>query len=112
MHDEDFKQVIIKTIQSLPQDIALKLSNIEVTVEEQRPVQMTIQKPYNGLRRWKNFISCELPTKITIYKLPLLSTSGTLDEARGRIKDALIREISIHFGVSEVKLRKVPSAIG
>ena len=107
MQDEEIKTVVTQTIESLPQRVKDELKDVEVIIEERAPIRMTIEAQYSHKPQPMRFIEFALPDKIKIYKIPLLRTAGTLEEARGHIKDALFKEISNYFGISEMELRSI-----
>ena len=69
----DFQQVIQETVDSLPDDLRKRISNLELLVEDEPPAGQPLLGLYQGVpltRRTTNY-SGALPDKISIYRRPL-----------------------------------------
>ena len=56
---------------------------------------------YQATPETEKFAAFELPNRITVYKMPLLSISRTLEEARGKLRDLTLHELAYYFDISD-----------
>jgi predicted Zn-dependent protease with MMP-like domain len=106
MDDQQLEQIIKKTIALLPEEYSSKLTTLQVIIEKQ-PLMHTsphLVGRYHATPETEKFAVFELPNKITIYKMPLLRVSQTLDEARGKVKDLVLHELAYYFDISDEQL--------
>ena len=119
MSDEDFENLISEALLSLPREFAEKLENVSIASEawpdpnQLRKVgfgsQGMLLGLYEGIPHTKRAhygIGGALPDKITIFKIPLLSVSHSIDHLKENIRDTVMHEIGHHFGMSEEQIRK------
>jgi predicted Zn-dependent protease with MMP-like domain len=126
MDDEEFKEIIEKAVDSLPQEFKDKIENVAIVVadwpnpEQQRLIFKQgrgglILGLYQGIPKTKreNYgVGPTLPDKITIFKIPLLSISSNFEEAVNNIKDTVIHEIAHHFGMTDEDIMRAKSRKG
>ena len=106
MDDQQIQSIIKETLALLPQEYSAKLTNLQIIVEKQ-PLMHThphLVGRYKATPESEKFAAFELPDKITIYKMPLLRISQTLDDARGKIKDLVLHELAYYFDISDDQL--------
>ena len=107
-----------QALESLPQEYAKKLDNVDVVVEAWPSAQqlrqsrvgsgMTLYGLYQGVPRTKRgqYFGV-LPDKITIFAGPILQSFGTAGEAvKDQVRRTVIHEIGHHFGMSEEDIRR------
>jgi predicted Zn-dependent protease with MMP-like domain len=71
--DSSFERLVAEALDSLPDDLRSRLSNVELVVEDEPPAGQPLLGLYQGVpltRRGINY-SGALPDKITIYRGPL-----------------------------------------
>ena len=116
MEDKDFEELVSQTLDSLPQEFLEKLENLNVTIAGwPRPAQIRGKRGlllglYEGVpqtRRGRYGIGGVLPDKITIFKIPILMISKSLEDIRENVRDTVIHEIAHHFGISDDALRMI-----
>jgi predicted Zn-dependent protease with MMP-like domain len=112
MHEEgpDFQRVIDETLESLPNDLRERISNLEILVEEEPPPGQHLLGLYQGVpltRRSSNYNGA-LPDKITIYRGPLERHYGH-DPALliAQIRHVTLHEVAHHFGISDERLVEI-----
>ena len=111
MTDEEFEQIIRKTIESLPKEFLSQLDNVEIVIADQPP-NPSLLGLYRGIPKTsRGFGYFALPDKITIYKQPLLQISRTEEEAKKNIRNTVLHEIGHHFGLSDQELYKLKKII-
>jgi predicted Zn-dependent protease with MMP-like domain len=105
--DGAFERAVQEAIDSLPPELADRLSNLAVTVEDEPPAGERLLGLYQGvpLTRRGVYYGGVLPDKITIYRRPLERLYGG-DPARLRveIRRVVLHEIAHHFGISDARL--------
>ena len=117
MNLEEFEALVARALESLPQEFAKKLDNVDVVVEAWPSAQqlrqsrvgsgMTLYGLYQGVPRTKRGLYFGvLPDKITIFAGPILSTFGfNHDAVKDQVRRTVIHEIGHHFGMSEEDIR-------
>ena len=110
MEDKDFEELVSQALDSLSQEFLEKLENLNVTIADwPMPDQIRgrgglLLGLYEGVpqtRRGRYGIGGVLPDKITIFKIPILMISRSLEDIRENVRDTVIHEIAHHFGFSE-----------
>ena len=109
MHAEgpDFQRVIQETLDSLPDDLRKRISNLELLVEDEPPAGQPLLGLYQGVpltRRTTNY-SGALPDKISIYRGPLVRLYGhDPDLLSSQIRRVVLHEVAHHFGIDDSRL--------
>ena len=120
MDDIEFNRLVEKAIEDLPKEFSEKLENVSIIIQDYPTISQinNLMKRgehgmllglYEGVpqtRRGNYGIGGSLPDKISIFKIPLLMISKTLEEVEKNVKDTVIHEIGHHFGMSESEIRK------
>ena len=110
MEDKDFEELVSQALDSLSQEFLEKLENLNVTIADwPTPDQIRgrgglLLGLYEGVpqtRRGRYGIGGVLPDKITIFKIPILMISRSVEDIRENVRDTVIHEIAHHFGFSE-----------
>ena len=110
MEDKDFEELVSQALDYLPQEFLEKLENLNVTIADwPTPGQIggrggLLLGLYEGVpqtRRGRYGIGGVLPDKITIFKIPILMISRSVEDIRENVRDTVIHEIAHHFGFSE-----------
>ncbi len=105
MTDEEFEQIVRQAIQSLPKEFLTQLDNVEIVIEDE--LNSSLLGLYRGVPKTNRYSYSSLPDKITIYKMPLLRISHSVEEAKDNIKNTVLHEIGHHFGLSDEELYKI-----
>ena len=116
---EDFEQVVIGAIETLPPDFKDKLDNVEVMVEEW-PDPNTLRLAgvrhrsyllgfYHGVPQTHRsaHYGLVLPDKISIYRQPILMRCSSDEDIRKMASHVVRHEIAHHFGISDDRLREL-----
>ena len=101
------EQVIQDALDSLPAELAGRLSNVEIVVEDEPPPGQRLLGLYQGvpLTRRGSGYSGALPDKITIYRGPLERLYGHDPELLdAQTRHVVLHEIAHHFGISDERL--------
>jgi predicted Zn-dependent protease with MMP-like domain len=119
MNRQEFEQLVIEALDSLPPDIARMLDNVEVTVAGWpspatlrnaglRPGQ-TLFGLYEGIPQTQrtSHYGLVLPDKITIFQGPIERIRRTPEGIREQVRKTVIHELAHHFGISDDRLREL-----
>jgi predicted Zn-dependent protease with MMP-like domain len=112
---ERFSQMVQDALDSVPEDLAAKMDNVAVFVEETgpRPTILGLYQGYPLTRRSRGYGMgtasgrAYLPDRIFIYRQPILSHCHTEEEVARRVRVVVIHEIAHHFGIGEARLREL-----
>jgi predicted Zn-dependent protease with MMP-like domain len=108
--DEEFEEVVMEALESLPPELAARLENVAVLVADEAPGHPTRLGYYEGVphtRRGTGYAGV-LPDRITIYRGTLERLYGSDPERlRERIRHVVLHEVAHHFGISDERLREI-----
>lgn len=117
LSDEEFNQMLLEAIESLPEEFKKKLDNVEIVVEQSPPPEILRRFPRNHLllglyqgiphKRRTSHYGLVLPDKISIYKLNIEMISESKDDIREKIRRTLLHEIGHHFSLTDKDLRSL-----
>ncbi|MEO0102134.1 MAG: metallopeptidase family protein [candidate division WOR-3 bacterium] len=116
MSREQFEELVLEALKSLPPFFQKKMENVEIVIEEFAPPY--IQKRlgihpyalfglYQGvpLKKRGSFYGNVLPDKITIFQRPIELAAGNEEAIKELVKKVVMHEIAHHFGFDEKELR-------
>jgi predicted Zn-dependent protease with MMP-like domain len=94
-----FDAHVRRALDSLPQEIARRLENVAVVVEDEHPDDPDLlglfqEDPY-------------LPAKVTIYRLPLEESFHDPAELEREIRITVLHELAHYFGIDERRLEEL-----
>jgi predicted Zn-dependent protease with MMP-like domain len=114
-----FEELVRLALDELPPEIAERLDNVDITVEEWPTVQQLSSAGiperhmllglYQGVpltRRTQGYNMLP-PDRVTIFQRPLESISRDEDDLVLRVRDTVVHEIAHHFGISDPRLREI-----
>ena len=90
---------------SLPPDLRAAIQNIEISVEDEHPVEPDLYGLYEGVPLpergdWAGV----LPDRIRIFRLPLVESFPDPAELDAEIRITVLHELAHHFGLDEDRL--------
>lgn len=97
---DPFEHHVRRALDALPPELAAKLENVAVVVEDENPDDPDLlglfqEEPY-------------LPAKISIYRLPLEEAFGhDPDELEREIRITVLHELAHYFGIDEDRLEEL-----
>ncbi len=117
MSREEFERVVARALDGLPEEMAARLENIAVVVEDEPteddlvdagldPETDTLFGIYQGLAlpdRGGAYGNV-LPDRIVVFRRPLLAECGDRLELIREIQDTVVHEIGHYFGLGEEEL--------
>jgi predicted Zn-dependent protease with MMP-like domain len=110
-----FDQVIDATLQSLPDPFLDQLASVAIVVEDEaNPAQLAsvgaqgLYGLYQGVPRTRwGADNAATPSKITLFRGPLVRHSRSPADLARRIEDTLLHEIAHHFGIDDQRLQEL-----
>lgn len=105
-----FEQLVSEALDSLPEEFARQMSNVEVVVEDEPPAEYmrglprghTLLGHYHGIPLTSRArYDGALPDKISIYRGPITRLFRTPEAIRDQVRKTVIHEIAHHFGFGE-----------
>jgi predicted Zn-dependent protease with MMP-like domain len=111
-----FEELVSEALDSLPEDLARAMENVEVVVEDEPPPQFTAGLPphttllgfYHGIPLTsRGLYDRALPDKISIYRGPITRLARTPERIREQVRRTVIHEIAHHFGIDDDRLREL-----
>ena len=117
MDDKDFEYLVERAIGTIPEEFQERLENVGIVIADW-PSRYQMSKVggkgfllglYEGVpqtKRGRYGVGGVLPDKITIFKIPILRISRTIEDVIRQVRETVIHEIGHHFGLSEKEIRK------
>jgi predicted Zn-dependent protease with MMP-like domain len=95
----EFEAHVRRALDSLPPEIARRLENVAVVVEDEHPNDPDLfglfqEEPY-------------MPAKVTIYRRPLEESFPDPDELEREIRITVLHELAHYFGIDEGRLEEL-----
>ncbi|MEA2016697.1 MAG: metallopeptidase family protein [Actinomycetota bacterium] len=115
MDKEKFEEIILDTLENIPDKFKDKIRNLGIVIEEERIEKSLKNKKgkytlglYHGLpctkRPGKRY---NFPDKITIYKKTLEKISRNDSQLERNIRKVVLHELGHYFGLDDKKLREL-----
>ena len=119
MDREEFELLVVKAVDSLPEELRTRWENVAIIVDEW-PTQYQLNKArlgqgqtllglYEGVPLTKRGVHYGMvqPDKITIFQKPIESICKNGDSMVQEIQRVVWHEIAHHFGIGEARLRQI-----
>ena len=94
-----FEEHVRRALDSLPPELARRLENVAVMVEDENPEDPDLL----GLFQEQEY----LPAKIAIYRLPLEESFPDAEELEAEIRITVLHELAHYFGIDEDRLAEL-----
>jgi len=104
--DQDrFEEMVVKALDSLPDDLGRLMRNVAVTVEHDvgPPGLLGLYEGIPLTSRTTNYAGV-LPDRITIYRVAICRICRTEDEVVEQVRRTVIHEVGHHFGIDDDRL--------
>lgn len=116
----DIEEMVIDALESLPAVFRDQLGSVAIVIEEEAtPGQLAsvgargLYGLYQGVPRTAYGADAAMvPSKITLFRGPLLRHSPTLEALEARVTDTVYHEIAHHFGISDERLHELQGGHG
>jgi predicted Zn-dependent protease with MMP-like domain len=116
LSEQEFEDLVIAALDTLPEDLLTLMNNVEVTVEL-RPTRDHLDSVgirhgsllglYEGIpltQRTSTGYSIVVPDKITIFQRPIEGVCRTREEIVAQVRQTVVHEVAHHFGIGEERL--------
>ena len=104
----EFDSIVRRALDSLPAEIATKLENVAVVVEDENPEDPDLFGLYQGVPLpERGDMSGQLPDKISIYRIPLEESFSDPGELREEIRITVLHELAHYFGLDEDRIAEL-----
>lgn len=119
MDRERFRQLAVKAVEELPEELASLVENADIVVEDwptsAQIVSSRLRKGetllglYEGvpLTRRTSHYGLVPPDKITLFQRPIEARFRNDDEVADEIRRVVHHEIAHYFGISDARLRQL-----
>jgi predicted Zn-dependent protease with MMP-like domain len=118
MAREDFEQLVDEALDDLPQELAAKISNVQIVVQDepggeaagaQLAPSSILLGLYQGipLTRRGMWYAGVLPDRITIYQDNIERVARSPEAIRELVRRTVIHEFAHHFGISDDRLEEL-----
>jgi predicted Zn-dependent protease with MMP-like domain len=104
MEEAEFEEHVRAALDSLPDDIASKLENVAVVVEDESPGNPGILGSFFGYPHGERTPSGALPGKIVVYRRPLEAAFPEPEELQHQIRITVLHELAHYFGIDEQRI--------
>ncbi len=105
-----FEEHVRAALDSLPPELAAKLQNVAVVVEDEHPEDPDLFGLYHGVplpERGSGYAG-QLPDRISIYRLPLEDAFGDDRlELEEEIRVTVLHELAHYFGIDEERIAEL-----
>jgi predicted Zn-dependent protease with MMP-like domain len=96
----EFEATVARALDSLPDDLAAKLENVAIVVDDAPPPGMNVFGLFES--------APPMPKKITIFREPLeREFGGDLVELERQIRITVLHELAHYFGLDEQRLAEL-----
>ncbi len=109
----EFENLVDAVLEELPEDIALKIDNVAVVVEDRpTPDQAphgTLLGLYEGISLADRGIDYAgvMPDRITIFMEPHLAMGLSKHDLRAEIRTTVLHEMAHHLGIDDERLHEL-----
>jgi predicted Zn-dependent protease with MMP-like domain len=111
----DIEDMVVDALERLPPEFRDRLGSVAIVIEDEpTPEQLaSVGAPglyglYQGVPRTRyGAENAAAPSKITIFRLPLLRANRTPERLAAAVADTVYHEIAHHFGISDDRLREL-----
>jgi len=118
--DDDIEGMVIDALEALPAPFRDQLGSVAIVIEDEAtPEQLTsvgahgLYGLYQGVPRTRYAAeSAASPSKITIFRGPLVRNQRTREGLAAAVADVVYHEIAHHFGISDARLHELAEERG
>ena len=113
--DDDIEGFVIDALEALPAPFRDELGSVAIVIEEEAtPAQLGsvgargLSGLYQGVPRTRWAADgAPIPSKITIFRGPLVRANRTPERLAAAVTDTVYHEIAHHFGISDARLHEL-----
>lgn len=113
--DTDIEDLVVDAIDRLPEPFRQQLGSVAIVVEEEATTEQLTAVRAHGLyglyqgvpRTAYSADAAPLPSKITIFRGPLVRANHTPERLAAAVADTVYHEIAHHLGISDARLHEL-----
>ncbi len=113
--DDDIEGFVIDALEALPAPFRDELGSVAIVIEEEasQAQLQSVGAPglyglYQGVPRTRWAAEgAPIPSKITIFRGPLVRANRTPERLAAAVTDTVYHEIAHHFGISDARLHEL-----
>jgi len=113
--DDDIEGMVVDALEALPAPFRDQLGSVAIVIEDEpTPAQLAAVGArglfglYQGIPRTRlSADAAPAPSKITLFRGPLVRASGSREALAARVTDTVYHEIAHHFGISDARLHEL-----
>ena len=113
--DDEIEDMVYDALDALPAQFRDQLGSVAIVIEDQATADQLalvgahgLYGLYQGVPRTRlSADAAPTPSKITIFREPLVLHSRTPDELSAAVADTVYHEIAHHFGISDERLHEL-----
>jgi len=113
--DPDIENMVIDALDALPEVFRERLGSVAIVVEDEPTPEQLASVGAHGLyglyqgvpRTGLAADGAPVPSKITIFRGPLMRANPRQDALAAAVTDTVYHEIAHHFGISDARLREL-----
>ena len=113
--DDDIEGFVIDALEALPAPFRDELGSVAIVIEEEASAAQlqSVGAPglyglYQGVPRTRWAADgAPIPSKITIFRGPLVRANRTPERLAAAVTDTVYHEIAHHFGISDARLHEL-----
>ena len=111
----DLEALVIDALEHLPAAFRERLGSVAIVIEDEATLEQLASVGAHGLyglyqgvpRTAYGADQASVPSKITIFRGPLLRAHRTPERLAAGVTDTVYHEIAHHFGISDARLREL-----
>ena len=119
MERQRFEELVRQALDELPDEIAQRMSNVDVEVQELPtssqlsstgvPAGRTLLGLYQGIPLTRRTSGYQMvpPDRIIIFQRPLEMVANSDEDLVQRVQATVIHEVAHHFGISDRRLQEI-----
>jgi predicted Zn-dependent protease with MMP-like domain len=113
--DLDIEEFVVDALARLPEPFAGQLGSVAIVIEDEpTPAQLAsvgargLYGLYQGIPRTRPYAdAAPAPSKITLFRGPLVRASRSREALAGQVADTVYHEIAHHLGISDARLHEL-----
>lgn len=117
--DQDFEKIVADSMDNIPDKYYQRIKNVvfvvedEPTEEQRRKLKLACNQSLYGLyegipiTKRSSGYNLVLPDKITIFKLPIMYNSSTLEELKAQVDNTVWHEVAHYFGLDHPMIHEL-----
>ncbi len=111
----DIEEFVIEALEALPAAFRDRLGSVAIIIEDEATAEQLaavrahgLYGLYQGIPRTRfGADGAPVPSKITIFRGPLVRANRTPERLRAAVAETVYHEIAHHFGISDARLHEL-----